>query len=92
MTKKTLFSTFQLGALELPNRAVMAPMTRSRAIGNIPNELMAEYYAARAEAERVEGVRAGAGREEAGRQQRAGGQEARRSGAASPDASGAAHR
>jgi N-ethylmaleimide reductase len=29
---------------------VMAPMTRSRAIGNIPNELMAEYYAQRASA------------------------------------------
>lgn len=46
----TLFSPFKLGELELPNRSVMAPLTRSRAIGNIPNELMAEYYAARAEA------------------------------------------
>lgn len=32
------------------NRIVMAPMTRSRAIGNIPNELMAAYYAQRATA------------------------------------------
>jgi N-ethylmaleimide reductase len=43
-----LFSPTTLGSLELPNRVVMAPMTRSRAIGNLPNELMAEYYASRA--------------------------------------------
>jgi N-ethylmaleimide reductase len=45
-----LFSEFKLGQVTLKNRVVMAPMTRSRAIGNIPNELMAEYYAQRAEA------------------------------------------
>jgi len=45
-----LFDEYALGELDLPNRAVMAPMTRSRAIGSIPNELMAEYYAQRAEA------------------------------------------
>jgi len=45
-----LFSPYQLGAISLSNRIVMAPMTRSRATGNIPNELMAEYYAARATA------------------------------------------
>lgn len=45
-----LFSPYTLGALELPNRVVMAPMTRSRAEGNVPNALMAEYYAQRAEA------------------------------------------
>ena len=33
--------------LKLKNRLVMAPMTRSRAIGNIPNALMAEYYTQR---------------------------------------------
>ena len=33
--------------MHLPNRMAMAPMTRSRAIGNIPNALMAEYYAQR---------------------------------------------
>ena len=43
-----LFNSFQLGANELKNRVVMAPMTRNRAIGNIPNELMAEYYGQRA--------------------------------------------
>lgn len=45
-----LFSKTTLGTLVLQNRLVMAPMTRSRAIGNIPNELMAEYYAQRASA------------------------------------------
>jgi N-ethylmaleimide reductase len=36
--------------MELKNHLVMAPMTRSRAISNIPNALMAEYYSQRAEA------------------------------------------
>ncbi len=45
-----LFSPYQLGNITLSNRIVMAPMTRSRATGNIPNELMAEYFAARATA------------------------------------------
>ncbi len=45
-----LFSNYRLGELELPNRIVMAPMTRSRAIGGIPNDLMRDYYAQRAEA------------------------------------------
>ena len=44
-----LFENYQLGKIELKNKAVMAPMTRSRAVDhNIPNELMAEYYAQRA--------------------------------------------
>jgi len=46
----TLFSAYTLGRLSLKNRLVMAPMTRSRALGNVPNELMARYYAQRAEA------------------------------------------
>jgi N-ethylmaleimide reductase len=46
-----LFSSFKLGSLELPNRIVMAPMTRSRAgQGNTPTELMATYYEQRASA------------------------------------------
>lgn len=45
-----LFTPTRLGALDLPNRIVMAPMTRSRAVGSIPNELMREYYAQRAAA------------------------------------------
>lgn len=45
-----LFSKTTLGPLSLQNRLVMAPMTRNRAIGNVPNDLMAEYYAQRASA------------------------------------------
>jgi N-ethylmaleimide reductase len=45
-----LLSPYKLGSIELKNRIVMAPMTRSRAIGNIPNQLMAEYYEQRAAA------------------------------------------
>lgn len=44
----TLFTPTTLGKLQLKNRIVMSPMTRSRAIGNIPNELMAAYYSLRA--------------------------------------------
>ena len=43
-----LFSETTLGPLTLQNRLVMAPLTRSRATGNIPNALIAEYYAQRA--------------------------------------------
>ncbi|HJV91132.1 MAG TPA: alkene reductase [Holophagaceae bacterium] len=43
-----LFDPFQLGRLTLRNRVVMAPMTRCRATGNVPNALMAEYYGQRA--------------------------------------------
>ncbi len=45
-----LFSSHKLGRVELQNRIVMAPMTRNRAIGNVPNDLMATYYAQRASA------------------------------------------
>ncbi|MBD2694218.1 alkene reductase [Anabaena catenula] len=45
-----LFAPVQLGAYILPNRIVMAPMTRLRAIDSIPNSLMATYYAQRASA------------------------------------------
>ena len=43
-----LFSKTSLGSLSLQNRIVMSPMTRSRAINNLPNDLMREYYAQRA--------------------------------------------
>ncbi|MBI3776579.1 MAG: alkene reductase [Gammaproteobacteria bacterium] len=46
----TLFSSYQLGSIKLQNRFVMSPMTRNRAPGNVPNEMMAEYYAQRASA------------------------------------------
>lgn len=45
-----VFSEAKLGTLTLQNHLVMSPLTRNRAIGNIPNELMAEYYAQRASA------------------------------------------
>lgn len=46
-----LFSSFGLGNLELKNRMVMAPMTRSRAIeGNVPSPLTVQYYEQRASA------------------------------------------
>jgi len=50
MSKYKLFTPVKLGCIELENRIVMAPMTRSRAIGNVPNELMADYYGQRASA------------------------------------------
>jgi len=46
-----LFTPFTIGDLELPNRLIMAPLTRGRADdGSIPNEMMAEYYRQRASA------------------------------------------
>jgi len=50
MKKYKLFSPIKVGAIELKNRIVMAPMTRCRAIDAIPNELMAIYYLQRASA------------------------------------------
>ena len=47
----SLFSPVALGAIELANRIVMAPMTRDRAgPGDVPTDLMVEYYAQRASA------------------------------------------
>ncbi len=45
-----LFETIQLGKIKLNNRVVMAPLTRSRATGNVPNDLMVQYYGQRASA------------------------------------------
>ena len=46
-----LLQPFQLRDLALPNRVVMAPLTRSRSgSARIPNALMAEYYAQRSSA------------------------------------------
>lgn len=46
----SLFSPVTLGALELPNRVLMAPLTRMRATppGDVPNDLMRDYYVQRA--------------------------------------------
>ena len=50
MKNVDLLSPYKLGSIDLKNRIVMAPMTRSRAIGNIPDDLMAEFYGQRAAA------------------------------------------
>ena len=51
MSKESLFSPLQLGALQLPNRIIMAPLTRMRAGANsVPTPLNAKYYAQRASA------------------------------------------
>ncbi len=43
-TDINLFSPYQLGNLELPNRIVMAPLTRNRAgQGNVPHQLSWGY-------------------------------------------------
>lgn len=48
---KNLFTPIQLGRYELPNRIVMAPLTRNRAgAGNVPQPLNALYYQQRASA------------------------------------------
>ena len=49
MSYNALFSPLRLGALSLPNRFIMAPLTRCRAeADHIPGDLMREYYAQRA--------------------------------------------
>lgn len=50
-TTRSLFTPIQIGNLKLPNRIMMAPLTRCRAEGaHVPTPLMAEYYAQRASA------------------------------------------
>lgn len=48
----TLFTPHQMGNIELKNRFLMAPMTRSRSSqpGDVPNKMMANYYSQRASA------------------------------------------
>src|ERR1700761_8451083 len=47
----TLFDPLQVGAWNLRNRIIMAPLTRCRCSpGRVPNALMAEYYGQRASA------------------------------------------
>lgn len=45
----SLFDPLQIGDIALANRLVMAPLTRNRAPHQLPNALMAEYYAQRAD-------------------------------------------
>jgi N-ethylmaleimide reductase len=51
-TQDPLFQPLEWSGLTLPNRVVMAPLTRSRAgqPGDVPTELMADYYGQRASA------------------------------------------
>jgi len=51
MPHPSLFQPLQLGSITLPNRIIMAPLTRMRAgAGNVPTALNAKYYAQRATA------------------------------------------
>src|SRR6266536_5216290 len=52
MSNQSLFKPYQMGDLDLPNRIVMAPLTRMRAQSHdhVPTTLQAEYYAQRASA------------------------------------------
>lgn len=51
MSDSTLFQPVTLGDLRLPNRIVMAPLTRARAVEDrTPNSLMRDYYVQRADA------------------------------------------
>lgn len=59
-----VFSPYTMGSLELKNRMVMAPLTRSRADqGNVPSSMAATYYSQRAGAGLIitEATQAGAG-------------------------------
>ena len=50
-TSSKLFESYKLGPITLPNRLVMAPLTRNRAVaGLVPSPLAVEYYAQRASA------------------------------------------
>jgi N-ethylmaleimide reductase len=49
MNYASLFTPLQIGSVQIPNRVIMAPLTRMRAgAGNAPTALNAEYYAQRA--------------------------------------------
>lgn len=50
MKNQQLFTPEKIGSIELKNRVVMAPMTRCRALKNVPNDLMADYYKQRSSA------------------------------------------
>src|SRR5271154_4834324 len=52
MSNQPLFTPYRMGDLDLPNRIVMAPLTRMRAgsIDHVPTQIQADYYAQRASA------------------------------------------
>lgn len=45
-----LLEPYKMGSLDLPNRMVMCPLTRNRAPGGLPNEMMRDYYVQRSTA------------------------------------------
>ena len=51
MSLDALFQPFSLKSLNLPNRIVMAPMTRSQSPGGVPNDKVTDYYTRRAKAD-----------------------------------------
>ncbi|MDQ2890893.1 MAG: alkene reductase [Gemmatimonadota bacterium] len=50
MDHQLLLDAYNLGSLVLPNRMVMCPLTRNRAAGGVPNEMMRDYYVQRSTA------------------------------------------
>src|SRR5271170_7590531 len=51
MSRDSLFTPLQLGAIQIPNRIIMAPLTRMRAgADNVPTAMNAMYYGQRASA------------------------------------------
>ncbi|CAD5259115.1 MULTISPECIES: alkene reductase [Halomonadaceae] len=48
MAFETLFTPLQLGSLSIPNRVIMAPLTRSRTPDSVPGEMQEAYYGQRA--------------------------------------------
>jgi N-ethylmaleimide reductase len=51
MNNISLFEPYHMGSIQLENRVVMAPMTRTRtSLGDVPNAMMAKYYGQRASA------------------------------------------
>src|ERR1700728_1199032 len=52
MSMPTLLDPLKIGDLEIPNRIVLAPLTRNRSTGpgRVPNAMMREYYVQRASA------------------------------------------
>ncbi|HEY2706689.1 MAG TPA: NADH:flavin oxidoreductase [Caulobacteraceae bacterium] len=51
MSADVLFQPYEFKGLKLPNRVVMAPMTRSQSPGGVPTDDVTAYYARRAAAE-----------------------------------------
>jgi hypothetical protein len=45
-----LFTPYNLSGMQLKNRVVMAPMTRTRTMNDVPDDVVALYYAQRASA------------------------------------------